>query len=174
MLWLLAVCCLLACKSTHASNGIHAWKGKMLFCLAVLAAMPAQGTQHGPWFCWWRVRVWDGEFHYVHPSGWFELLPSEYQDCLEEIFQTEPEMAAYIHGLSAMGAGHTPGPFPPHWSIEGQMWIVNRDQPEPRLQYVARPLDCGSIIEGYYPDTDWVSWVDMGDTPHYNPAWGAL
>ena len=69
--------------------------------------------------------MWEGQYHYVWPSGWHELLPSTYQDCLEELFQTEPEMAAYIHGMSAMG--QEVGPYPPHWHSESQMWISTRD-----------------------------------------------
>lgn len=114
--------------------------------------------------------MWDGEYHYVHPSGWHEELPQSYVDCLEELFQAEPEMAAYIHGLSHMG--HDVGPYPPNWHHASQMWVSSRDQPEPRLQYVARPLDCGTLIQGYYADTDFVSWGSQGETPDWDPQWG--
>ena len=120
--------------------------------------------------------MWEGQYHYVWPSGWHELLPSTYQDCLEELFQTEPEMAAYIHGMSAMGqeVGPYPPHYPPHWHSESQMWISTRDQPEPRLQYIARPLDCGQLIRGYYADVNFVSWGGMDDTPNWEPEWGDL
>ena len=51
--------------------------------------MEAQGSR-------W-TKIW-----FVWPSGFWEELPSEYEDAVENLFQTEPEMATYVIGMSQM------------------------------------------------------------------------
>ena len=54
------------------------------------------------YLCWWRLRVWEGSMYFVHPGGWYELLGQWQVDCLDVLFQEEPEMAAYVVGMGQL------------------------------------------------------------------------
>lgn len=111
-------------------------KGKMMAmaALALSMAMPAEGTQY---FAWWRLREADGKIWYVWPEGYWEELPVEYAEAVENLFQTEPEMAVYVIGMS-QSVGAVPE-WPPTWHIPSNMWVMSREEPEPRLHWVAQP-----------------------------------
>ena len=54
------------------------------------------------YLCWWRLRVWQGRMYFVHPGGWYEALEHWALDCLDILFEEEPEMAAYIVGMEQL------------------------------------------------------------------------
>lgn len=100
------------------------------------------------WIAWWRLRFWNGQIHFVHPGGWHELLSPWHQAAVQELFLHEPEMAAFVQGMSQLpNLGLTP--FPPHWHIESQGWLTSRTREEADWTqvYVARPID----LEDYGP-----------------------
>ena len=40
--------------------------------------------------------------HFVHPGGWYELLGQWQVECLDVLFEEEPEMAAYVVGMGLL------------------------------------------------------------------------
>ena len=108
-------------------------------CLLVLA-MPATGT-----YPWWRVRIWNGQYFFVYSNGWHQALEDWEVDCLEEAFSTEPEMAIFIHGQSAVW--QTPADWPPMWHPQSQQWLLTKEEPDQGKHWVAE----GIGLESYWP-----------------------
>eukprot|EP00435_Cladocopium_sp_Y103_P013958 s1957_g3.t1 len=123
-------------------------QGNLGFFLAM--AVPAQGSN---FLCWWRLRERNGKLWFVWPNGFWEELPPEWEDAVEAFFQTEPEMAAFVAGVSAMGFDDV-GEYPPTWHQQSGMWLTSRQEPEVRLQVVARPEDMDRWSTSLY-DARW-------------------
>ena len=86
-------------------------QGKLGFLMAMV--VPAQGSN---FLCWRRLREKDGKLWFVWPSGFWDELPEEWETAVEAFFQTEPEMAAYMAGMSAI-SGEVPE-YPPVWNVD--------------------------------------------------------
>ena len=132
-------------------------QGKLGFLMAMV--VPAQGSN---FLCWWRLRERDGKLWFVWPSGFWDELPEEWETAVDAFFQTEPEMAAYMAGMSAT-SGEVPE-YPPVWHQASGMWIVSRHEPEVRLQVVGRAEDMDRWSDQLYPSR----WA--GDTRQEAPG----
>lgn len=125
-------------------------KGNLLAMVALTLSMavPAEGIQY---LAWWRLREAEGKLWYVWPEGFWEEVPSDYAEAIENMFQTEPEMAAYVVGMSQM-VGEV-SPWPPTWHIPSNMWVLSREEPEPRLNWVAQPENLDNYALSPLPDS---------------------
>ena len=112
--------------------------------------------------------------YYVHDSGYWEELEPEYSEALEEAMQVEPEMAIYIEGNSHVDFGAEISAFPPTWHIPSQQWLMSRDDPDPRVVYVAQPLDVQVWIPQHYPRAAYASFDSVDHAPNWSPGWATV
>ena len=110
-------------------------------CLLVFA-MPATGT-----YQWWEGEDLEWTMFFVYSNGWHQPLEEWEVDCLEETFLTEPEMAIFIHGQSAVW--QTPADWPPIWHPQSQQWLLTKGEPDVNKHWVAE----GIGLESYWPGT---------------------
>lgn len=179
LLLLLCLACKgsIACKGTPACKGTFACKGTkgiampFLLLAALSAIQPAEGR---PWIAWWRVRTHRGIMYYVHDSGYWEELEPEYSEALEEAMHVEPEMATYIEGNSQVDFGDEISDFPPTWHIPSQQWLMSRIDPDPRVVYVAQPLDVHVWVPQHYPRAAYASFDSVDHTPNWSTGWATV
>ena len=106
------------------------------FYLALVLVQPVMAHVY---LCWWRLRTYQGRMYFVHPGGWHELLDDWAVDCLDILFEEEPEMAAYIVGMGQIS--DTVSWWPPTWHSGSQQWLISREPPDPESIFVAEPVD---------------------------------
>ena len=106
------------------------------FYLALVLVQPVMAHVY---LCWWRLRTYQGRMYFVHPRGWHELLDDWAVDCLDILFEEEPEMAAYIVGMGQIS--DTVSWWPPTWHSGSHQWLISREPPDPESIYVAEPVN---------------------------------
>lgn len=106
--------------------------------MALLLLLLLQPVMAHFYLCWWRLRVWEGSMYFVHPGGWYDLLGQWQVDCLDVLFQEEPEMAAYVVGMGQLNLqGGEISWWPPTWHTESQQWLISRFPPARQHVHVA-------------------------------------